>query len=338
MNAVGLIVEYNPFHNGHLHHLNQAKETANADVVAAVMSGSFLQRGEPAIIDKFHRAKAALAGGIDIILELPYAYAVQSSRLFAKGSVLSLYELGVESICFGSESGKIDDFLQGYYFLKENEETYTSTLKSSLKQGVSYPAASKIAYDKIGLANNNFDLTQPNNVLGMSYVNEVLGRNLPIKPMTIPRIKSQHHDMKITGNIASATSIRKELLHNINKTKIRDTIPDGTMEQLVEYRRRTGLWHDWEQYFLLLNYRVQTMSHEELALIAGVDEGLEFRIKETASTVSSFHEWVQAVKSKRYTWTRLQRMFTHILTNTTKKRTGIGDRFRKRAVYPLARF
>lgn len=319
MKAVGLIVEYNPFHNGHLHHLQQAKKIGTADVVVAVMSGSFLQRGEPAIIDKFHRAKAALAGGVDILLELPYAYAVQSSRLFAKGSVLSLHALGVDSICFGSESGNIADFLQGYRFLRENNDTYISILKSSLKQGVSYPAASKHAYDQIGLAADYIDLAQPNNVLGMSYVREILDRRLPIEPYTIPRLKSKHHDTVIEGNIASATSIRKSLLATSNEPGVANALPEETMNQLVDYKKMAGVWHDWEQYFPFLNYRVQTMSHDELALISGVEEGLEFKIKHTAGNVSSFHEWVQAVKSKRYTWTRLQRMFTHILMNTKKK-------------------
>lgn len=315
LRACGLIVEYNPFHNGHLYHLQQAKKLTNADVVIAVMSGSFLQRGEPAIIDKFHRTKAALASGVDIVLELPYAYAVQSSQLFAKGSVLTLNALGVSHICFGSEAGDITDFITGHHFLKKHHNVFQDQLKSGLKQGLSYPAASKAAYDKIGLSQLNVDLSQPNNVLGFSYVNEILDRDLPIAPLTIPRLQSQYHDTEIHGKIASATSIRYGLFAN-PPIDVKHAIPKTTSIQLSAYKKAAGIWHQWENYFPLIHYRVQTMMPNELAQIAGVVEGLEYRIKHAARKVTSFQEWMNAIKSKRYTWTRLQRMFTNILTNT----------------------
>src|SRR5699024_1743363 len=146
MKASGLVVEYNPFHNGHLFHVQQAKKISSADCIIAVMSGSFLQRGEPAIIDKFHRTKTALASGVDIVLELPYAYAVQSSELFAKGAIHTLQKIGVDSLCFGSESGNISDFITSYNTLKEKNETFKRILKKSLNNGYSFPEASKEAY------------------------------------------------------------------------------------------------------------------------------------------------------------------------------------------------
>ncbi len=148
MNACGLIVEYNPFHNGHLYHARQAKKITNADVLIAVMSGSFLQRGEPAIVDKYHRTKMALNSGIDLVIELPYGYAVQSSNLFAFGSVQSLHQLGVEQLCFGSESGDIQSFLNHYHMLQENKAQYQHTLKEYLTQGLPFPVANKKALEK----------------------------------------------------------------------------------------------------------------------------------------------------------------------------------------------
>ncbi|HLS61272.1 MAG TPA: nucleotidyltransferase [Virgibacillus sp.] len=319
MKACGLIVEYNPLHNGHLYHIEEAKSISQADCMIAVMSGSFLQRGEPAIIDKFHRAEAALASGIDIIIELPYPYAVQSSRLFAKGSVHSLSELGVSSICFGSESGDISNFTSSYCLLKENEAIYTGLLKEYLSAGLSFPLASMKALEFIGLTTGQMDLSQPNNILGFSYVKTILDNHLPIKPFTIKRTNNEYHEQEISSSIASATSIRRELILQNQITKnITDTLPQPTRKLLNDYKQTANLWHTWEDYFPLLHYRVMTISVHELSLIEGVDEGIEGRIKQTAKQATSFKQWMGEMKTKRYTWTRLQRMFIHILTNTKK--------------------
>lgn len=319
MKACGLIVEYNPFHHGHLYHLREAQKSSQADCMIAVMSGSFLQRGEPAIIDKFHRAKAALASGIDIILELPYAYAVQSSDLFAKGSVHTLHQIGASSICFGSESGNAAHFAAGYKLWQEKQTMYQNILQKQLKQGEAFPEASRKAYLGIGLTDPDMDLTQPNNILGFSYVKTILEANLPIKPLTIERVNSHYHDQTITGSIASATSIRERLLHeSFISPQTAATMPAETREQLWNYKQKAIAWHTWEQYFPFIHYRVMTMTLAELANIQGVDEGLENRLKKTAKAATSFVNWMEAMKTKRYTWTRLQRMFVHILTNTKK--------------------
>ncbi|SHF49124.1 nucleotidyltransferase [Ornithinibacillus halophilus] len=317
--ACGLIVEYNPFHNGHLYHLLQSKNITGADCVIAVMSGSFLQRGEPAIIDKFHRAKAALTTGVDIVLELPYPYAVQSSNLFATGAVLTLSEIGVDSICFGSEHGEIESFTTGYDLFTNNKDSYNTTLDKYLKEGLSFPAASTKAYHEIGLSNGDIDLSQPNNILGFSYVKAIMDYQLSIQPYTIQRTSSNYHDTEIKNNIASATSIRKQLLEDEkNLLDVSNTLPTETVNQLQSYKDKGGIWHSWESYFSLLRFKVMTMSTEEIASIEGVDEGLEYRIKDTVLSANSMYEWFESIKTKRYTWTRLQRIFVHILTNTQK--------------------
>lgn len=319
MKSCGVVVEYNPFHNGHLYHIQEAKNVSDADVIIAVMSGNFLQRGEPAIIDKFHRTKAALSSGVDLVLELPYAYAVQHSDYFAKGAVNILRAIGVQSICFGSESGDVELFKTAYRKYKENKHTYEHELKNSLERGLSFPEASSHAYEKIGLTDHALDLSQPNNILGFGYVKAILENDVPLEIHTIKRLKNDFHDQEISGSIASATSIRKELIKYDEMTPdAQRAIPDSTYEQLLTYKRKTGLWHDWELYFPFVHYLVQTMTYEELQNIHGMVEGLEYRLKQTAKTVESMEEWMDAMKTKRYTRTRIQRLFTHILTNTKK--------------------
>src|SRR5699024_1382693 len=198
MKACGLIVEYNPFHNGHLHHVEQAKEISGAECIIAVMSGSFLQRGEPAIIDKYHRTLAALKGGVDLVVELPYTYAVQSSHLFATGAVKTLNEMGASSICFGSESGNVARFVESYHHFSEHKDTYIEVLRKALDQGKSYPSASEEAYHEIGMTSQAIDLTQPNNILGYSYIKAIKDHQLSIQPLTIKRTKSGYHDESIS--------------------------------------------------------------------------------------------------------------------------------------------
>ena len=332
MKACGLVVEYNPFHNGHFHHIKAAKEKSNADCIIAVMSGPFLQRGEPAIIDKFHRTRAALAAGADIIIELPYAYAVQSSELFAKGAIHTLHQIGVNSICFGSEVGKIEPFIQTVHTLQTTLTDYNRVVKAYLDKGHAFPQATNKAYEMIGI--KHLDIMQPNNILGLSYVKTIVKDNLPIEPMTIQRLHNQYHDETIEHPIASATSIRKELQAIGLNPKVVQTLPKDSMQQLQHYQKTTGIWHQWEQYFPFLHYKVMTMEKQQLATIHGVDEGLENRIKHTATKARSFAHWLQEIKTKRYTQSRLQRIFVHILTHTTKEEI---DRFTQDHSVPYLR-
>ncbi|MBM7571719.1 nucleotidyltransferase [Aquibacillus albus] len=319
MRACGLIVEYNPFHNGHKYHLEESKQISSADCMVAVMSGNFLQRGEPALLDKFHRAKVAIKEGVDIVLELPFAYAVQNSDLFARGAILTLDAVGVSSLCFGSEHGEIKGFLNAYHSYIDRQEDYKRVLKAGLETGLSFPEASKHAYHHIGLTEGEVDLSKPNNILGFSYIKGIYETNPTLKALTIQRIKNDYHDQNITHEIASATSIRKELLEKgYLSDKAKNALPPSTQLELEYYYQKASLWHYWEHYFPLLQYRVQTMSEDELRAIQGVEEGLENRIKATANKATSFDEWMTRLKTKRYTWTRLQRTFVHILTNTKK--------------------
>lgn len=315
MKACGLIVEYNPFHNGHIYHLEESRRVSQADCLIAVMSGSFLQRGEPAIVDKFSRAKAALKSGVDIVLELPYAYSVQSSRLFSHGAIKTLNALKIDSLCFGSESGLKKSFITNFHILKNNKTKYDSILKRELKKGYSYPLASDLAYQDIGF---NLDVLKPNNILGFNYVKEILQNELPIELHTIKRISNAYHDVKLSSKISSATSIRKEIIANGLTQNVKTSLPLETIHELNIYNQLANKYHHWENYFELLRYKVLSSSRLFLSKIALVDEGLHNRIKDSAQAAESFNHWMQLVKTKRYTWVKIQRIFTHILTSTTQ--------------------
>ncbi|MCP8616621.1 nucleotidyltransferase [Salirhabdus salicampi] len=319
MNGCGVIVEYNPFHNGHLYHLQSSLKESKKDCLIAVMSGNFLQRGEPAIIDKWNRAEAALKSGVDIVVELPYVFAVQHADLFAKGAILTLEALQTDVVCFGSEQGVITPFIAAYEQYEAQKHHFQEQVQKGLTYGLSFPESSRQAYETIGLTNEAIDLTQPNNILGFSYVKAIYDYNTNIKPKTIKRTKSGYHDEVIEHDIASATSIRKELLsEQLITNVVRKTIPTETEEALSKYKDMTHLWHDWEAYFPFLQYKVHTASLQELADIHGMDEGLQYRLKKTVGQVTSFHNWMKKLKTRRYTWTRLQRIFVHLLTNTKK--------------------
>jgi len=318
MKAVGVIVEYNPFHNGHWHHLRETKETTKADCLIAVMSGNFLQRGEPAIVSKWARTKMALSAGVDLVIELPYVFAVQAAEQFASGAVRLLDALGCRELCFGSESGDIASFLAAAETLFQQKEKFDFLVRAELARGQSFPKANAEAWRQLGSA--PLDLSKPNNVLGFAYVKAIWQNSLAIVPRTIPRLAAGYHDESFSHpSIASATSLRKALRKTGQLEQIAAYIPPATVEQLQQYRERYGRWHDWDAYFPLLKYRLLTASEDELRRIAGVEEGIEYRLKQKIAGAETFTSFIAATKTKRYTWTRLQRLCVHVLTNFTKE-------------------
>lgn len=320
MKACGLIVEYNPFHNGHLYHVNESRKLSNADCIIAVMSGNFLQRGEPAIVDKWARTKMALQNGVDLVIELPYPYAVQHSEIFAEGAIAILNSLHTDYVCFGSEHGNIDDFIQIEKWIQQNEESYSKKLKEYLRSGDAYPKAHEKALSAVQKKDKDIDLSQPNNILGRQYVRQILNQKASITPLTIQRISNHYHDQKISSPIASATSIRQAISQSGDwNASIQTTVPSVTEINMKEYFQETNSWHLWEKYFPYLLHRILTSSMDELRVIHDVKEGLENRIYQAAEEATSFKSLMEKVKTKRYTWTSLQRIFTHILTNSTKQ-------------------
>ena len=320
MQAVGLVVEYNPFHNGHAYHVQQAKLASQADIVIAVMSGNFLQRGEPAIVDKWHRTKMALMQGVDIVIELPYVYSTALANEFARGAIFLLEAIGCSSFAFGSENGTIDPFVNTVELIHSNSAKYNKQIQLAVKQGVSYPMALQQAYSSLlpGHEEQQFiDLAQPNNILGFHYVEAAKNLNAQIQPLTIKRIAANYHDdVDYSKQIASATGIRKAIF---GEQTYQSFLPESSLTSLHEWHQNHTQFIQWESFWPLLKYAIMRQTPDSLTSYADVKEGLQYALIKHAHSCDTYSDFIQALKSKRYTWTRLQRMLTHIYTGITKE-------------------
>lgn len=334
MNIVGLVTEHNPFHNGHLYHVDKAREECNATYVVSVMSGHFLQRGEPALFNKWARAKMAVAGGVDMVVELPTAFSVRSASAFAHGAVSLLNSMGVIThICFGSESGNLDDLWPAARLLADEPPEFRDLLGQFLARGLPYPAARSSAIEQHFTGGSHGTLSAglyetPNNILGIEYLKSLLVTGSPIEPVTIKRFSAGYHDRFIdnANRISSATSIREELLASGRLTdKIKSVVPGATYlgmkEETIQGRGPVFL----KSYEQILFYLLRTLSPERLACLLDVTEGLENRILAASHTAVSLDDLLDRVKTKRYTWTRIQRIMTYILLNFTKDLAGSFD-------------
>ncbi|MDR1012780.1 MAG: nucleotidyltransferase family protein, partial [Lactobacillales bacterium] len=281
MKSVGLIVEYNPFHNGHKYHAKKAKEQANADVVVAIMSGNFLQRGEPAIIDKWQRAKAALLNGVDLVIELPVKFAVQAADYFAKSSVYFLQKLKVDALVFGTDIAlkkSIDYEIFGRKIIAQQKQIdkYFKKLKKT-KQ--SFSMQMSVVYNHF-FPEMQLNFTSPNHLLGLTYARENAKYQTPMKIIAIPRIGSNFHKIKTPENFASATVIRKNLLAG-EKEKVKNLVPSTTFSSLKNLVC-------WEDYFKLLKYCIIRAKTSELLQIYQMNEGFEYRLQEKIKKAKNF--------------------------------------------------
>ena len=315
MKACGIIAEYNPFHKGHHYQIEQIRKQTDADVIVVVMSGNFVQRGEPAIENKWHRAKMALENGADLILELPTLSSAQATDWFAAGGVGILHAAKCQEIAFGVEDTRID------YQVAFKEWI---TLQTRIKEDVTNDEMKSLTYaSRLSLiAKENFGensplyrlMQQPNQQLGFAYVKEILSRNLPMDYLTIERKGNGHLDAKIQDEqFASGTALRKQLLKPERNSKLYAQLP--YLEEVFsnEYR------NNWEQYWLLLKYQLERSSVEELRNIYQMDEGMEYRFKKILPQANSFDEFIQLLKNKRWTWARLQRLCIYVLLGITKE-------------------
>lgn len=304
MQSVGIIAEYNPFHNGHLYHLNQIKEENKDAVIVLVLGGNFSQRGTPSLIDKFTKTDIALKMGIDVVVELPFIFATQSADFFAHGSIQTLEKLHVDKFVFGSETNDINTFIT-FAKTQLEEEDFDKLVQVYLKLGENYPTAlSKSLLDITGK-----NMTLPNDLLGISYVKEVLKNNYKIKPECIKRIDN-YHDTNIDNDndIVSASAIRLALS---NKEKIDKQVPKEVLEIL-----KTSDLHFQEDYFKFLKYKILT--EDNLNIFKTVDEGIGDKIKKEIIEATSYDDLIKKVKSKRYTYSKISRMLNHILCDIKK--------------------
>ncbi|WP_093071705.1 nucleotidyltransferase [Salisediminibacterium halotolerans] len=317
LKVLGLIVEYNPFHNGHLHHLQEAGKKTGADLTVAVMSGPFLQRGEPALVDKWTRAETALKAGIDVVIELPYVFAVQPADRFADGAVSMLEACGVTDICFGSENGEIKPFQDAAESIEQHGQQIDQQVTAHLSAGKSFPRAYNEAVTEAFQGSIGLDTSKPNNILGLEYVKAIRRRKNVIQAHTIKRIGSSFHDQDpSSAAIASATALRKIIFDKHQPfTNVRPYVPDISFQLL--HQKKENLT-DWEAYFPFLKYNLMTAETEELANIYDCSEGLEHRFKKNIHQTKTFRQFIDAVKAKRYTRTKLQRLAVHTLNRVNK--------------------
>lgn len=311
MKAVGVIVEYNPFHLGHGYHLKQAKEKSGADVVVAVMSGNWVQRGEPAIIDKWQRAKAALENGCDLVVELPLHYALQSADYFAKGGVKLLNALKVSTIAFGTDVTTSFD----YQVFGEKMLVFEKEIKQELAKlkhsGFSYPKQMHLVYETLNLQ-GNFSETTPNHLLALTYAKEVALQNPAITLLPIQRLGQGYKEVGETKSFASASALRKMALVGDFSTLL-EKVPLASFNSL-----KTTALVTWEAFFPYLRYQLIATPKEELQTIYQMTEGLEYRLKEQLDA-KDFASLLENLKTKRYSKGRLQRLLSYVFLKTTRK-------------------
>ena len=302
MESVGIIAEYNPFHNGHLYHLTKIKKKYPNAVIVLVMSGNFTQRGDVSIIDKWKKTQIALKAGIDLVIELPFPFSTQSADYFSYGSITLLEKLKVDKVIFGSESDNIKD-LEIIADTQINNPDFDKLVKIYSKFGKNYPTALSLAVKDL----TNQEITAPNDLLGISYVKVIKQNNYKIIPETIKRTNS-YHEEELNESISSATAIRKALNNNED---IKTQVPEITLDYLTDL-------HTIEEYFPLLKYKIIT--EKDLSIYNTVDEGIDQKLKKEIINATSYQDLINRIKSKRYTYNKLSRMLIHILCNFTKEK------------------
>lgn len=301
MHKIGIICEYNPLHNGHLYQIKKIKETYKDSLIIVCLSSCFMQRGEASILNKWDKTRLAIESGVDLVLELPFAFATQYQDIFAKGALTILNHLKIDTLVFGSECNDIE-LLKNLASIQLKDDGYNHLVKRYLDLGLNYPTSlSKALFDISGVK-----LDKPNDLLALAYVKEIIKNNYDIEPFSIRRT-SDYHNSNLDSDIVSASTIRKLLKDGVN---VNNYLPYNIYDYLSEI--------DEDKYFALLKYQIIN-NIDCLDKFQTVDEGIENRIIKYINMVNSKEELILKVKSKRYTYNKINRMFTHILTNFTKE-------------------
>lgn len=299
--VIGIISEYNPFHNGHIYQIKKIKEKYPNSIIIVCTSSSFTQRGELSILNKWEKTKVSLLNGVDIVIELPYVYSTQSSDTFAKYGVSLLEKLHINYLCFGSESNDTTKLLDAAKTQINNIE-FDNKVKLYMKEGYNYPTSLNNALKEL----INYDIKEPNDLLAISYIKEIISNNYNIEVFNIKRTNS-YHDLDLDNKIVSASNIRNKLLENKN---IKDKVPKETYDILKNKSLEN-------KYFEFLKYKI--ISETNLEKYVDVDEGLNVRIKKSINNSKSLSELIMNIKTKRYTYNRISRMLNHILCSFTKE-------------------
>ena len=297
MSAVGIIAEFDPFHDGHAYLIREARKLTGADHVVVAMSGDFVERGEPAVFDKFERARAAVRGGADVVFELPTAYATSGAKIFSEAGVRLLSATGVvDSICFGSECGDIETLCRASELLDNESEEFKTALLKYQKEGDSYPKAREKALRDMGVSEELVKLMrEPNNILGIHYISAISNYCDGIKPYTIKRKGAGYHDRNTTGEgFKSASEIRVGILN----------------KELINYGSYPICADDFSQ---VLFARLLSLTPEQLTRFADVTEPLAMAAMKHREKSMSFSELVPKIKSKNNLYTSVSRALLHVV-------------------------
>lgn len=321
MKTVGIIAEYNPFHNGHAYHIRKAKELTHADYCVVVMSGNFVQRGAPAVMDKYLRAECALKNGADLVLELPACYSISSAEHFARSSVALLDKLGVvDSLCFGSECGDIQVLTEFAKALLEEGPVFKKTLDQEIRLGHTYPQARNAALEASApqLTSHINILTSPNNILGIEYCKALLFWESAIVPYTIKRAGSSYHDNCLDTGFCSALAIRESLRQAGNAEELARQIPSASLKLLQDtYLKSYPIFSD--DFSLLLQHSLLASEDTGFTAYSDIDSELSDRIVKLLPKYSDFRSFCDLLKSKNRTYVRISRSLLHILLDIRKE-------------------
>ena len=317
--VLGIVSEYNPFHNGHILHLKKSLEMTKADFTIAIMSGNFTQRGDTSLIDKWVKTEMALKQGIDLVIELPTLYAISSAENFADGAVKILNSLGIiDYISFGSEIGEIKPLDDVATVLSKEPKDFSEILKRQLRSGLSYPKAREIAIQMYFGTSPIYTeaLQNPNNILGIEYLKALKRSKSNITPITIKRNYNNYNSNDVKSGVASATAIRTMIMQ---KKNIHTVVPYETYEIVERLTEEEKIVPSLKVFEKEIIYNLRKMTITEIANLADVTEGLENKIKQASNMTNNLEELIQKIKSKRYTETRIRRILLYSLLNITKK-------------------
>lgn len=310
MKIVGLITEYNPFHAGHLYHMQQARELTGADYCVVLMSGSFVQRGEPAIFDKYRRTKAALLAGADLVLEMPVAFSTASAHEFAAYGVALLSAIGVDAVVFGSECGQIEFLKQAASALNHESAEFQERLRKGLKAGLTYPQARAKALEMEDTWASV--LTSPNNILGIEYLRAAEDLHSPMEFYTISRKGSGYHeDTLADANFPSASAIRGIIRNSLSKDKYLLDILASHLPAVTHPAYTGAVPVFVDDFSELLNAAVLQM--QATFSIADLSPELAARLAKPPYFPLSFEERIQALKTRQLTYTRVSRALLHLV-------------------------
>jgi len=319
MKITGIIAEYNPFHNGHLYHLNNSRRITGSDYIIVVMSGDFMQRGTPAIINKYQRARMALACGADLVLELPAAYSCSSAEFFAQGGVSLLHNLGcVDHLVFGSETDDLQSLSTIAHLLACEPSDFQQLLKKHLSQGLTFPQARAAALNEYIPESDPEFFSTPNNILGIEYLKALYRLNSPIKAHCLKRQGKGYHDPSLEDPFAfaSATGIRQSLEQNNCIDNLSVSIPDIVFDILKDFSQSKHLLTE-EDFSELIHYKL-LMAKGTYDYYTDVTPELASRIEKYLPEYQNLASFTDLLKSRNYTRTRISRCLMHILLENRK--------------------